>query len=161
MRWVGHQRVRVLDGGLHQWQNLGYPLSTTEPQFESTEYMPSDSIARICTAHDILKGSQTLIDARAYDRFQGKNETLDHTGGHIPSAVCYPFVENQAPDKTFIANSDRFNAIDKNKDIVCYCGSGISATHNILALLLAGFPEPMLYPGSWSEWIEDPNRPIA
>ena len=161
LRWVGHDRVRVLDGGMHLWEQNG--LSTTQEQtkLQPTQFEIRPSLTRVCGAADVLEGDHLLVDARTLDRFQGFNETLDHTSGHIPGAVCMPFGDNQDESKQFIRDSDRFDELDKNQPIVCYCGSGVSATNNIMALMLAGFPEPALYPGSWSEWIEDPSRPIA
>lgn len=161
MRWVGHTNVRVLDGGLQQWLDHGFEADIDIAQPEPCEFEVGLSLTRTCGPDDLLSDEHKLIDARSHDRFLGQNETIDHTGGHIPGAVCYPFDENQLGDKRFIRSPDRFSALDRNTSVVCYCGSGVSATHNIMALLLAGFPEPTLYPGSWSEWIENPSRPIS
>lgn len=161
LRWVGHAKVRVLDGGLQQWEAHGYATSTSVVEPEPSVFQLGESITRICDANDLLDGSQTMLDARTQDRFDGLNESIDHTAGHIPGALCFPFAENQHEDLTFIREPSRFSNLDSSKPLVCYCGSGVSATHNILALLLAGFSEPILYPGSWSDWIEDSNRPIA
>lgn len=161
MRWVGHTDVRVLDGGLHQWTEHGFKVSTDVEQPQKQQFEIGRSLTKTCGPDDLSRRARTMIDARSHDRFMGQNETIDHTAGHIPGAVCYPFDGNQGPDKRFKQQSDRFEALDPNEPIVCYCGSGVSATHNVMALLLAGYPEPILYPGSWSEWIEDPSRPIA
>ena len=161
MRWVGHTDVRVLDGGLHQWIDQGLETTVDLVEPEPRKFEIRSSLTKTCGPDDLLGGEHKMIDARSRDRFMGQNETIDHTGGHIPGAVCYPFDENQASDKRFKRNPDRFDALDRRDSIVCYCGSGVSATHNIMALLLAGYPEPILYPGSWSEWIEDPSRPIG
>lgn len=161
MRWVGHSDVRVLDGGLHQWSERGFETTADVVQPVPCKFEVQSSLTKVCGPNDLLGGEHKMIDARSRDRFMGQNETIDHTGGHIPGAVCYPFDENQASDKRFNRIPDRFAALDRNDSIVCYCGSGVSATHNIMALLLAGYPEPILYPGSWSEWIEDSSRPIG
>lgn len=161
MRWVGHTDVRVLDGGLQEWLDHGFETSVDVLQLDACEFDVGPSLTKACGPEDLLGGEHKLIDARSHDRFLGENETIDHTGGHIPGAVCLPFDENQSSDKRFIRHPDRFAAFDPSDSIVCYCGSGVSATHNIMGLLLAGFPEPILYPGSWSEWIENTNRPIA
>ncbi|MCY4128285.1 MAG: sulfurtransferase [Gammaproteobacteria bacterium] len=161
MRWVGHADVRVLDGGLQQWLDHGFKTEVDVVQPEPCDFEAGSSLTKLCGPDDLLGDKHTLIDARSHDRFLGQNETIDHTGGHIPGAACYPFDENQSSDKRFIRNPDRFSELDPDGSIVCYCGSGVSATHNIMALLLAGYLEPILYPGSWSEWIEDPSRPIA
>ena len=161
MRWVGHTDVRVLDGGLHQWLHHDLETTTDVVQPEPCRFEIQPSLTKACGPDDLLGDEHKLIDARSHDRFLGQNETIDHTAGHIPGATCFPFDDNQDPDKRFKRNPDRFQSIDPSDSIVCYCGSGVSATHNIMALLLAGYPEPILYPGSWSEWIEDPNRPIG
>lgn len=161
LRWVGHSNVRVLDGGLHQWVDQGNAVTVDSVEPQSTQFEIRPSLTKSCGPADLLEGEHKLIDARSHDRFLGQNETIDHTAGHIPGAVCYPFDGNQSADKRFIRDPDRFTTLDPNESIVCYCGSGVSATHNIMALLLAGYPEPILYPGSWSEWIEDSDRPIT
>lgn len=161
MRWVGHTDVRVLDGGLHQWNEHGLETTIEVERPRRCHFVVSSSLTKTCGPDELLGGEHKLIDARSHDRFMGQNETIDHTAGHIPGAVCYPFDENQDADKRFKRDSGRFEALDPAESIVCYCGSGVSATHNIMALLLAGYPEPILYPGSWSEWIEDPSRPIG
>ena len=161
MRWVGHTDVRVLDGGLHQWTEQGFETTIEVEQPSKCQFEVHPSLTKSCGPDELLGGEHKLIDARSHDRFMGQNETIDHTAGHIPGAICYPFDGNQDADKRFKRDSDRFEAFDRGESIVCYCGSGVSATHNVMALLLAGYPEPILYPGSWSEWIEDPNRPIG
>ena len=159
MRWVGHADVRVLDGGLHQWTAHGFETSIEVDPPQQCQFEIRPSLTKSCGPDDLLGGEHKLIDARSQDRFMGQNETIDHTAGHIPGADCYPFDGNQDAEKRFLRDSSRFEAFELDDSIVCYCGSGVSATHNIMALLLAGYPEPILYPGSWSEWIEDPSRP--
>jgi thiosulfate/3-mercaptopyruvate sulfurtransferase len=103
-----------------------------------------------------------LIDARAAERFAGIKEPIDHTAGHIPGAVCLPATGNLDDHQHFRTArelQERFGTLQG--DVVCYCGSGVTATHNILAMRIAGLPEPALYAGSWSEWIEDASRPVA
>ena len=160
MRWIGHADVRVLDGGLHQWTEQGLETDVDAVQAQPCQFEVRPSLTKDCGPDDVLGREHKLIDARSYDRFLGQNESIDHTAGHIPGAVCYPFTGNQDTDKRFKREKDRFQMLGADESIVCYCGSGVTATHNIMALLLAGYPEPTLYPGSWSEWIEDPNRPI-
>ncbi len=160
MRWVGHADVRVLDGGLHQWTKQGLETAVEAVQAQPCQFEVRPSLTKDCGPDDVLGVEHKLIDARGYDRFLGQNESIDHTAGHIPGAMCYPFDGNQGTDKRFKRETDRFQTLGADESIVCYCGSGVTATNNIMALLLAGYPEPTLYPGSWSEWIEDPNRPI-
>ena len=161
LRWVGHVDVRVLDGGLYQWDAGDLETTAVCTPVRRGRFQTGMAFTETCDSTNLLDGEYTLIDARSLDRFQGQNETIDHTAGHIPGALCYPFNENQAADKTFKRTPIRFNSLNPDRPVVSYCGSGVSATHNIMALLLAGFAEPILYPGSWSEWIEDSNRPIA
>lgn len=160
LRWVGHSKVRLLDGGLTQWDDWYFDTSQVVEQVESTHFEVRPSLTRVYEADDLLTTEYPIIDARTQDRFKGRNETLDHTAGHIPNARCFPFDANTRGDKCFTRSQVRFREFIDQDAIVCYCGSGVTATNNIMALMLAGFPEPILYPGSWSEWIEDPTRPI-
>ena len=159
LRWLGHERVSVLDGGFAAWQEAGFDTSSDIPVPTSAHFEIGSPLTRTVTADDILPLSGILLDARTEDRFQGLNEIVDHTAGHIPGAVCSPFVDNIGSDGKFTRDPRKFESIDKDSDVICYCGSGVTATNNILALTLLGYPEPALYPGSWSEWIEDPSRP--
>ena len=113
---------------------------------------------------EIANQQHTLIDARDAARFRGEVEPIDPIAGHIPGAICAPFSDNMSAGrfKSAAALKERFDhlALSPKRQLVCYCGSGVTATHNMLALLIAGYPEPALYPGSWSEWIANPNRPV-
>jgi thiosulfate/3-mercaptopyruvate sulfurtransferase len=116
-------------------------------------------------ASQVLDADNQLLDAREAARFAGEIEPIDPVAGHIPGAQCATFTDNLANGR-FRSPAElkaRFEAmgVESGDPVVCYCGSGVTATHNILALLLAGYPEPALYPGSWSGWITDPSRPIA
>ena len=160
VRWVGHADVRVLDGGLSAWEEAGYTLTSEITQREQSDFVASHPLTKTVNADRVLKHEGVLIDARTQDRFHGENETIDHKAGHIPGAICRPFVANLTDQDRFNTASSQFDDIDDHNNIVCYCGSGVTATHNIFALVLAGHPEPSLYPGSWSEWIEDESRSI-
>ena len=162
VRWLGYSNVRVLDGGLFQWSHSGFDLSSELARFAPVRFVRSEPLTRQVEAQHLLSDRFAItIDARSRQRFEGVVEPMDHTAGHVPGAMCYPFEENQGEDKCFLRDSRRFENLPQDADVVCYCGSGVSATHNIMALLLAGFNEPLLYPGSWSEWIEDPDREVA
>lgn len=165
VRWLGHERVSVLDGGLAAWLAAGFGIDTGRVDPAPGSFTARDALTRSCTADDIIQGAGQLIDARDAARFRGESEPFDAVAGHIPGAVCAPFSDNleNGRFKSPAALRERFDALglDPDTDIVCYCGSGVTATHNILALLVAGFPEPVLYAGSWSGWITDPDRPIA
>ncbi len=160
-RWCGHAAAALLDGGLSGWTG---ELSQEVPTPPPGNFSLRRALTRLKTAQEIESGLGrfTLIDARAQSRFDGVEEPIDPVAGHIPGAHCRPFQDNLdgsgafAPEKLLRA---RFAGLANNP--VCYCGSGVTAAHNVLAMRLAGFDEPALYPGSWSEWITDPRRPIA
>ena len=160
-RWVGIKRIKVLNGGLGSWLSFGKSLSTDVPKQKRSQFVAKSSLTRTVSAEDIQNQSYTLIDARAAERFRGEVEPIDTKAGHIPHALCRPYEANLSTDGKFDTQSSQFNALSDDLDVVCYCGSGVSATQNIMAILLAGLPEPALYPGSWSEWIQNPARPIS
>ena len=173
IRWLGHGDVRVLDGGLDAWIAAGQPVDTGAVAPEAGNFTPRPALTRTVTADELLDGSQllddgqptTLLDAREAARYRGEQEPIDPVAGHIPGAISAPFADNLAAGrfKSPDALRARFEAlgVDDSDAVACYCGSGVTATHNILALLVAGYPEPALYPGSWSEWIVDPDRPVV
>ena len=112
------------------------------------------------------QGQCVLLDGRAADRFRGQNETMDPKGGHIPGALSAPYQGNVDADGRFLSPAAlraRYAALldaHPDKPVICYCGSGVSAAHTVLAMVCAGLPEPALYVGSWSEWITRPDNPI-
>jgi thiosulfate/3-mercaptopyruvate sulfurtransferase len=169
LRWAGHAAVAVLDGGLNAWSG---ELATSTAPVTPSNFEPGTPLTRTIQASSIetsareARGAddgatQTLVDARTEARWRGLEEPIDPIAGHIPGAACLPFQGNLDADGTFKAKTDlitRFAGLDD--PIVCYCGSGVTAAHNVLAMRIAGRAEPYLYPGSWSEWIRDPSRPI-
>jgi thiosulfate/3-mercaptopyruvate sulfurtransferase len=169
-RWLGHEGVRVLDGGLDAWIAAGLPTDREAVDPAPGNFRPRQPLTRIVSIADVSGADapgapRKLLDAREAARYRGEQESIDPVAGHIPGAISAPFAENLAAGR-FKSPEDlraRFAALglDPTQEIVSYCGSGVTATHNILALKLAGFPEPALYPGSWSEWITDPARPVA
>ena len=165
VRWLGHADVRVLDGGFDAWLAAGGVSETTAPDARPGHFSVRPALTRTVTADDLPAGRRVLLDAREPARYRGEVEPIDAVAGHIPGAISAPFADNIEGGrfKSPSALAARFSAlgIDASTDTACYCGSGVTAAHDILALLLAGFPEPALYPGSWSEWITDPARPIA
>lgn len=161
VRWLGHDNVAVLNGGLRAWAGEKQPLTKKIPDCEPRVFKINPSLTKTVDANDVLDYPGTVLDARNLDRFHGKNESMDHTAGHIPNAVCSPFSKNLDENGQFLQDMKHFADINRDSTVISYCGSGVTATHNILALLIAGHNEPALYPGSWSEWIEDPSRPIA
>ena len=160
-RWCGHEAAAVLDGGLAAWQR---PLTAVHATPTPGRFSLRPPLTRLVSAGDIeARGaSLTLIDARAKPRFDGLEEPIDPVAGHIPGAHCRPFQGSLGSDGRFLPVADlRERFADLAQDPVCYCGSGVTAAHNVLAMRVAGLEEPALYPGSWSEWISDPKRPIA
>ncbi|QUE74411.1 sulfurtransferase [Stutzerimonas stutzeri] len=171
LAWLGKRSgVYLLDGGLKAWCAAGGPMSS-EPAvvapgtFEGT---PDNSLlidARQLLA-DLQQPGLTLLDARALPRFLGEQEPIDPVAGHIPGAQCVPFNGNLGEDGRFLspqALEERFRplvATASTERLVAYCGSGVTACHNLFALCLAGHPLAELYAGSWSEWITDPQRPV-
>lgn len=171
LRWLGHRAVAVLDGGLAAWQLAGLPVSTVE-----TPWAPAAFTARVADdwrvpASDVQarlgESTRLLVDARANDRFRGENETIDPVGGHIPGAVNRFFQLNLTAEKTFKtpeALKAEWATLVEGPDasrVVMYCGSGVTACHNLLALEHAGLHGARLFPGSWSEWCASPERPRA
>jgi thiosulfate/3-mercaptopyruvate sulfurtransferase len=174
LRWLGHDAVWVLDGGLQAWKAAGGAL-TAEPGVAADvgpclarspahpAAMPTIEAAALLAR----LGCTRLLDARAGERFRGEMEPIDPTPGHIPGARSRPFKDNLATDGRF-KDRDRLRAEwaplvarPAGETVVQMCGSGVTAAHNVLAMAHAGLGDSVLYPGSWSEWCADPKRPVA
>ncbi len=167
-RWIGHDACAVLDGGLAAWMSGGFPVTTAAPvpRSGSIEAHPRPELvvdASYVLAH-LNDPHVQLVDARAADRFAGKNETVDPVAGHIPGARNRFYKENFADDGRLRPSRDlraAFERFGPGESIVHQCGSGISGALNLLATEIAGLHGARLYAGSWSEWIADPSRPIT
>ena len=164
LRWAGHPDVRVLDGGWTSWLAAGLPCST-----EPVDPAPGDFVARpgrlpTIGPDDVLALAErgTLVDAREPARFRGEVEPVDPVAGHVPGAVNVPTSANLRPDGTFRSADElrELYAVAGDGEVAAYCGSGVTAAHDLLAMAVAGI-EGALYPGSWSEWVADPSRPVA
>jgi len=172
LRFFGVRDVRILDGGLPAWVRAGYAVEVGE-----VVHQPGDLVVRpghmpVLDAEDAaeLAESGTLLDARAGERYRGEAEPVDAQAGHVPGAVSAPTTENLGEDGTFLddeALAARFADLglhaDADADVLAvgvYCGSGVTASHEVAALACAGIPAA-LYPGSWSQWSGDPSRPVA
>jgi thiosulfate/3-mercaptopyruvate sulfurtransferase len=168
MRWVGYDRGRILDGGFAAWKKRGLSLETAERRRPAvTAPALSSRPGMVVDADEVERLRQhpttLLLDARSRPRYLGDEEPVDARPGHIPGAVSAPYAGNLAGDGSFLAPealARRFDAIGSGEPIISYCGSGVTACHNILALALVG-REALLYPGSWSEWAGDATRPAA
>ncbi|PRY73601.1 sulfurtransferase [Halomonas ventosae] len=162
--WAGHPDVRLLDGGLRAWLAAGGELfedGDPEAMPASSDWQPAFHDQSHVTAGELLAGPATLIDARARERFRGEAEPIDPMAGHIPGAVCRPSADNLNADGHFKPAGALASELPEGESPIAYCGSGVTACHTILAYAIAGRPLPRLYPGSWSEWIRDPARPVA
>ena len=170
LRWLGHEQVAVLDGGLQAWQAAGRALTTELPVLRPTTFTAKvrDTMVDADYVQVFLQTSRMhLVDARSPDRFRGENETIDPVGGHIPGAVNRFFRENLQADGRFKPAAElraewlMVLAGASPEQVVHQCGSGVSACHNILAMEISGLPGSRLYAGSWSEWCTDCGRPVA
>jgi thiosulfate/3-mercaptopyruvate sulfurtransferase len=171
LRWIGHDKVAVLDGNWQYWLDNCYPTTASipekpEPAPTTNAHLTRKSLTRQVSVDEIPGGNFVLLDARDEPRYRGEIEPIDPVAGHIPGALCSPFTENLSNEGCFKSRTELHNRFsnllsEKNDRLpVCYCGSGVTATHNILAMVHAGLEEPALYPGSWSEWILDSERPV-
>lgn len=172
---LGHERARVLDGGLPAWDAAGGALErgSAPEQAPALPWHPAPSLAPIATLSMVQgrvedAGGAGLIDARALPRFRGEVEPIDPVAGHIPGAACFPHSENLTAEGCFkdpSALRTRWTPIFEEPEApIAYCGSGVTAAHNLLAMAVAGLCAdalPALYVGSFSEWIRDPTRPVA
>ncbi|WP_313327860.1 sulfurtransferase [Stutzerimonas balearica] len=169
LAWLGKRNdVYLLDGGLAAWRQAGLPLEAHECSAECGTFTGQPDPQMLIEATELAQqlADFQLLDARAQPRFRGDVEPLDPVAGHIPGAICAPFSENLGGDGRFLAPDQlrqRFLSISDGdvRPLVAYCGSGVTACHNLFAMSLAGLGLPRLYAGSWSEWITDPARPVA
>ena len=170
LRWVGHGAVYVLDGGLGGWgATTGLPLDQEIPRVRAERYVVeqarSDWVVSADQVPSELAYGAKLVDARAPERYQGVTEPIDPVAGHVPGAVNWPFSDALQPDGR-MRPVDELHARLKDLTeppggLIAMCGSGVTACHLLLAVTAAGLGDGRVYVGSWSEWIRDPQRPIA
>lgn len=169
LRWLGHEQVAVLDGGWRQWKALNLPINDEVTYPEPRVFIPEiQSHLIIDTAfisQNLPMASWCLVDSRERERYLGLHEPIDPVAGHIPGAKNYPYLDNLDGNtwksaaefrRRFAPLHDHYTA----DQTAFYCGSGVTACHNVLAYTHAGYGFPKLYPGSWSEWITDQGRPV-
>jgi thiosulfate/3-mercaptopyruvate sulfurtransferase len=172
LAWLGKRDgVYLLDGGLKAWHAAGLPLSLDPPATVPGTFSGAPDADLLVDADTLQQRlgqpDMTLLDARALPRFKGEVEPIDPVAGHIPGAQCAAFTDNLGADGRFLpADQLKQRFAEKLGDrsptgLVAYCGSGVTACHNLFALSLAGYPLGRLYAGSWSEWINDPQRGVA
>jgi thiosulfate/3-mercaptopyruvate sulfurtransferase len=171
LRWLGHDAVALLDGGLQAWEAAHQPLTQQVPSQAAGDFKAGAPLAVTVDVQAVERNLTThervLLDARAADRYRGENETLDRVGGHIPGALNRFFKDNLTADGRFKSAHtlrDEFGAVMPGTAadrVVLQCGSGVTACHNALAMEIAGLHGAALYPGSWSEWSADASRPVA
>jgi thiosulfate/3-mercaptopyruvate sulfurtransferase len=167
LRWVGHDKAAVLDGGFAKWVKEGRPVTSEVPRFAPTRYPIRLRTEAAVDVHEVKHnlGKALLVDARAPARWRGESEPIDPIAGRIPGARNRFNVENVRADGTFKEPDElkrEFESIlgdHRASEVVHYCGSGVAACHNLLAMEVAGLSGGKLYAGSWSEWIADPRRP--
>ena len=171
LKWLGHDDVALLDGGLNAWVKNGNKLVTTPTIHEKAYFEPSANHEMIAHTKDVEDAQYAmntiLLDARSKERYEGISDPVDPIAGHVPGAISHPLGTNLDRTGRFKSikelkhNFDKVSAELNHKNIISMCGSGITACHNILALEMIGIKGVRLYVGSWSEWITDPNRSIA
>jgi thiosulfate/3-mercaptopyruvate sulfurtransferase len=168
MRWIGHEDVAVLDGGFAKWKAEGHPTTDAVPRFEHSTYPARQRAGEAVGALFVERNRSEvlLIDARAPERFRGVSEPIDRLAGHIPGAknrFCNENLKDGVFKKPEELRREFGEVLGKSSPstVVNYCGSGVAACHNLLAMEIAGLRGAKLYPGSWSDWISDPKRPVS
>jgi thiosulfate/3-mercaptopyruvate sulfurtransferase len=169
LRWLGHGAVAVLDGGLAAWRSAGLPLTAEPPAVQPVVFTAQPDDRQWLNTEQVLTRSpaELVVDARSAARFRGDRGIIDPVAGHIPGAASLPTESNLSPDGHFLPATElraRFDAVLNGRAparVIHSCGSGVTACHNLLAMEVAGLGGSRLYPGSWSEWIRDPARPVA
>ena len=171
LRWLGHESVALLNGGLAAWETAGLPVTAAAAAPPSRQFAIGPALGGRLTTAQLLDGlarsELTLVDARSAERFAGRNETIDPVAGHIPGARNHPFTANLDARGRFLEATALRSAWqrtlegERTERVVAMCGSGVTACHNLLALERAGLRGARLYADSWSGWIRDPQRPIA
>ena len=171
LRWLGHTRVAVLDGGLGAWCGAGFALEEGVISPRPASFVPGSGGVRAVTVEELLgrigKPPRLLVDAREPPRFLGQMEPIDPVAGRIPGSVNFPFTDNLDDTGRLLGPEPlrrrwrRLLGDTPITGVACLCGSGVTACLDLLALEIAGMPGAALYAGSWSEWIRDPERPVA
>lgn len=163
MKWLGHEAVSVLDGGWRAWLTANGAVQSSISPHEKSTFTRNEITPLLASATELLDQDVNLIDSRSAERYAGEAEPIDPVAGHIPGAVNRPWMQNLNEDGKFLSPGQlraRFTDLDLSNQTIFYCGSGVTACHNILATQIAGLPMPQLYAPSWSGWINDETRPV-
>ncbi|MCM2329382.1 MAG: sulfurtransferase [Lysobacter sp.] len=171
LRWLGHERVALLDGGFAAWKRESRPLDAAVPAPRDGRFEPRPAQGATVDTAAVAAGlggpGMVILDARAATRYMGENETLDPVAGHIPGSLNRFWQHNLGYDGRFLPPEELHAEFIEElgevppSSVVHSCGSGVTACHNLFAMELAGLAGSRLYPGSWSEWCADPSRPVA
>lgn len=171
LKWLGHEAVAVLDGSFNHWKKAGLPVTDETPNPLPKRFVPRVNPKMVATLEEVETIQQNtemlLVDSRAPERFRGETEPLDAVAGHIPGAVNYFFMDNLDENGKLRQNSDLKKAFTNligdtpPENVIFYCGSGVTSAHNILAMLHVGVGMGKIYPGSWSEWIANPDHEVG
>lgn len=169
LRYLGHERVALLDGGYKAWRAAGKPVASKVIQPVPRQFVPRLQPNMLATMDEVRSASATwraiIVDSRAPERYRGEVEPLDPVAGHIPGAVNFPWQGNVGPDGLMLdadALAQRFASMKENKEaVIVHCGSGVTGCLNVLALERAGVSGVKLYVGGWSEWCSHPDNPVA
>jgi thiosulfate/3-mercaptopyruvate sulfurtransferase len=168
LRYVGHKNVALLDGGFPAWKAAQQPVTAEIPSRKPVTYVPHVQIGWLRDVQDVRRNLETkealLIDSRAFIRYTGKEETVDPIGGHIPGALNYDWqhvVDEHGMWKTKEELEAHFTKLPRDREVIVYCGSGVTACANLFALERLGYQNVKLYPGSWSDWISYPENEKA
>jgi thiosulfate/3-mercaptopyruvate sulfurtransferase len=171
LNWVGHPDVALLDGGWSFWQRSGLPSRRSQENRPSRRFeLHEVPGAYVSTEQVQAYGNDPrylMLDARSTQRYRGEVEPIDPVAGHIPGAISAPHEQNLTSEGRFLSSEAlrrRFGGLMKSvppENVICYCGSGVTAAHNLVAIAHAGLGRARLYAGSWSEWITDPSRPVV
>ena len=172
LRYFGHERVSLLDGGIKLWVAEGHPIETRVATYAPTTFIPAPHPERVVDAATIermrVDARALVLDVRMAERYEGRREPVDPVAGHIPGAKNRPYPTNvrSTEDPRFLASEElrkEFEQLgaDRAERVACYCGSGVNACQSVFALELAGFQDALLYEGSWSDWCSVPTRAVG
>ncbi len=171
LKWMGHDQAAVLEGGWSAWRKAGFEVQEELGRREERTFIPSlrpELFVDVEFVNRIRENEEyVLVDARDAERYRGEEEPIDPVAGHIPGAISAPYTDNLTQEGRFRSPAELRSKYERilggrsPEQAVFYCGSGVTSVHHLIGMVHAGFEMPRLYPGSWSEWITDPDRPLA